>query len=82
MLVKFDIYTLIVGTPFSGLPEWVAAWNKVDPALLAITDVNADGIVQLAEIKLGQDIVVLATPAIANGLLFIRTDKALYVIGR
>jgi cation/acetate symporter len=66
VLVKFDIYTLIVGTPFSGLPEWVAAWNKVDPALLTIADVNADGIVQLAEIKLGQDIVVLATPAIAG----------------
>jgi cation/acetate symporter len=66
VLVKFDIYTLIVGTPFSALPEWVAAWNKVDPALLTIADVNADGIVQLAEIKLGQDIVVLATPAIAG----------------
>jgi cation/acetate symporter len=66
VLVKFDIYTLIVGTPFADLPGWVAAWNKVDPALLSITDVNKDGIVQLAEIRLGQDIVVLATPAIAG----------------
>ena len=66
VLVKFDLYTLIVGTEFSNLPSWVAAWNQVDPALLTITDVNADGIVQLAEIKLGQDIVVLATPAIAG----------------
>jgi cation/acetate symporter len=66
VLVKFDIYTLIVGTPFADLPQWVAAWNKVDPALLTVTDVNNDGIVQLAEIALGQDIVVLATPAIAG----------------
>jgi cation/acetate symporter len=66
VLVKFDIYTLIVGTSFADLPGWVSAWNEVDPTLLTITDVNADGIVQLAEIKLGQDIVVLATPAIAG----------------
>jgi cation/acetate symporter len=66
VLVKFDIYNFIVGTKFADLPSWVAAWNQVDPALLTITDVNADGIVQLAEIKLGQDIVVLATPAIAG----------------
>ncbi|MEO8184821.1 MAG: VC_2705 family sodium/solute symporter, partial [Deltaproteobacteria bacterium] len=66
VLVKFDIYTLIVGSRFSELPFWVAEWTKVDPALLTIVDVNADGVVQLAEIKLGQDIVVLATPAIAG----------------
>ena len=66
VLVKFDLYTLIVGTPFADLPQWVAAWNKVDPALLTVTDVNGDGLVQLAEIALGQDIVVLATPAIAG----------------
>jgi cation/acetate symporter len=66
VLVKFDIYSLIVGTPFADLPGWVAAWNKVDPALLSVADVNKDGIVQLAEIRLGQDIVVLATPAIAG----------------
>jgi cation/acetate symporter len=66
VLVKFDIYTLIVGSQFTALPEWVAAWHRVDPALLTIADVNGDGIVQLAEIKLGQDIVVLATPAIAG----------------
>ncbi len=66
VLVKFDIYTLIVGSKFAELPPWVAAWTKVDPSLLTITDLNADGIVQLAEIKLGQDIVVLATPAIAG----------------
>lgn len=66
VLVKFDIYTLVVGQKFADLPGWVAAWSKVDPRLLAITDINKDGIVQLAEITLGQDIVVLATPEIAG----------------
>lgn len=66
VLVKFDLYTLVVGTNFADLPAWVAAWNKVDPGLVSITDVNRDGIVQLAEIKLGGDVIVLATPAIAG----------------
>jgi cation/acetate symporter len=66
VLVKFDIYTLIVGKNFADLPGWVAAWQKVDPRLLSITDVNKDGVVQLAEIVLGQDIIVLATPEIAG----------------
>jgi cation/acetate symporter len=34
--------------------------------LLSITDVNKDGIVQLAEIVIGTDIIVLATPEIAG----------------
>ncbi|GAB4482961.1 MAG: cation acetate symporter [Burkholderiaceae bacterium] len=66
VLVKFDIYTLIVGSKFADLPAWVAGWQKVDPALLQIADINMDGIVQRAEIRLGQDIVVLATPEIAG----------------
>jgi cation/acetate symporter len=66
VLVKFDIYTLIVGSKFADLPGWVAGWQKVDSALLQITDINMDGIVQLAEIRIGQDIVVLATPEIAG----------------
>jgi cation/acetate symporter len=66
VLVKFDIYTLIVGSNFADLPVWVLGWTKVDPNLLSIVDINRDGIVQLAEIKIGQDIVVLATPEIAG----------------
>ncbi len=66
VLVKFDIYTLIVGSKFADLPAWVAGWQKVDTALLQVADINKDGIVQLAEIRIGQDIVVLATPEIAG----------------
>ena len=66
VLVKFDIYTLVVGKSFADLPAWVSSWQKVDPRLLSIIDVNKDGIVQLAEISIGQDIIVLATPEIAG----------------
>ncbi len=66
VLVKYDVYTLLVGSEFAKLPAWVAAWQKVDPTLLNITDVNRDGLVQLAEIVIGGDIVVLATPEIAG----------------
>src|SRR6185436_10645385 len=45
---------------------WAANWSKVDPSLLSIADINGDGIVQLAEIVLGTDIIVLATPEIAG----------------
>jgi cation/acetate symporter len=66
VLVKYVVYNDIVGTAFSALPAWVQSWQKVDPGLLSIIDVNADGIVQRAEIAIGADIVVLATPEIAG----------------
>ena len=66
VLAKFDIYTLLVGDSFADLPAWVAAWSKVDPKLLSVVDINKDGIVQLAEITLGQDVIVLATPEIVG----------------
>jgi cation/acetate symporter len=66
VLVKYEVFSLVVGTPFSQLPEWVAAWNKVDPSLLSVTDINLDGVLQLNEMTLGGDIIVLAAPAIAG----------------
>jgi cation/acetate symporter len=66
VMVKYVMYHDVVGTSFANLPAWVQAWSKVDPALLSITDINKDGIVQLAEIAIGADIVVLATPEIAG----------------
>jgi cation/acetate symporter len=66
VLAKFDVYTLVVGSEFAKLPGWVAAWRQVDAALLNVADVNRDGIVQLAEIAIGGDIIVLATPEIAG----------------
>jgi cation/acetate symporter len=66
VLVKFDIYHNLVGSSFASLPAWVAAWAKVDPTLMSISDLNGDGIVQLAEIVIGGDLIVLVTPEIAG----------------
>jgi cation/acetate symporter len=66
VLAKFDVYSNLVGSRYSELPAWAAAWRLVDPTLLTITDLNYDGIVQLAEIAIGGDIIVLATPEIAG----------------
>ncbi|WP_047194756.1 sodium:solute symporter family protein [Caldimonas brevitalea] len=66
VLVKYEVFTMVVGTPFDQLPTWVSQWAKVDPSLLSVTDVNKDGILQLGELKIGGDIVVLATPEIGG----------------
>jgi cation/acetate symporter len=66
VLAKYDVYSNLVGSNYADLPAWAAAWRLVDPALLTITDLNFDGIVQLAEIAIGGDIIVLATPEIAG----------------
>ncbi|MET0218113.1 MAG: sodium:solute symporter family protein [Burkholderiales bacterium] len=66
VLVKYTVYYDVVGTAFASLPGWVSAWAKVDPTLMSVVDVNKDGIVQLAEITIGTDLVVLATPEIAG----------------
>ncbi len=66
VLVKYEIFTVLVGTPFDQLPAWVHEWNKVDPALLSVVDVNKDNLLQLNEMTIGGDIVVLLTPELAG----------------
>jgi cation/acetate symporter len=66
VLVKFEVFTMLVGTPFNQLPAWIADWNKVDPTLLSVTDINKDGLLQLNEMTIGGDIIVLAAPAIGG----------------
>ena len=66
VLAKYDMFTNLVGSSFASLPAWAAAWAKVDPGLLNITDINKDGIVQWAEVVIGGDLIVLATPEIAG----------------
>jgi len=66
VLVKYEIFNVLVGTPFDQLPPWIASWTRVDPALLSVVDVNKDGIFQLGEMRIGGDIIVLATPEIAG----------------
>jgi len=66
VLVKYQVFNVLVGTPFDQLPAWVGSWAKVDPTLLSIADVNKDGLFQLGEMRIGGDIIVLATPEIAG----------------
>ncbi|HWW72907.1 MAG TPA: sodium:solute symporter family protein [Duganella sp.] len=68
VLVKYDIYSALVGSDFAHLPNWVSYWSNVDKLnpLFSITDVNHDGVVQLAEITIDADVLVLATPEIAG----------------
>ncbi|MCE2656841.1 MAG: cation acetate symporter [Rubrivivax sp.] len=66
VLVKYEVFNVLVGTPFDKLPGWIAAWNKVDPSLLSVSDINKDGIFQLGEMRIGGDIIVLATPEIGG----------------
>jgi cation/acetate symporter len=66
VLAKYEVYTVLVNTPFDKLPEWIARWSSVDKSLLSVVDINKDGILQLAELSIGGDIIVLATPEIGG----------------
>jgi cation/acetate symporter len=66
VLAKYDVYTNLVGTKFAEIPGWLAAWRAVDPDLIRFTDINGDGILQLAEMRIGGDLIVLMTPELAG----------------
>jgi cation/acetate symporter len=66
VLVKYEVMQSLVGSSFDNLPAWIVQWGKVDAALLSVRDVNNDGLVQFGEIRLGADIIMLATPEIGG----------------
>ncbi len=74
---KYEVRVHLVGSPFDQLPTWVAKAAR-DPTLLAIAEVNADHLLQFSEIKMGADVVMLATPEI-GGLPYVPT--ALVAVG-
>jgi cation/acetate symporter len=65
VLVKYEVMAHLVGQPFDSLPAWMAQWSR-DPSLLSFSDVNGDGILQFAELKMGPDLVMLASPEISG----------------
>lgn len=65
VLVKYEIMAHLVGQPMDSLPAWIAQWSR-DPSLLSVADVNGDGILQFAEMKVGPDLVMLASPEIGG----------------
>jgi cation/acetate symporter len=73
VMVKYEIYTSLVGTDYSRLPNWVSYWGSIDKVnpLISITDLNGDHTVQLAEIAIDGDILVLAAPEISGLPYFI-----------
>jgi cation/acetate symporter len=70
VLVKFEVLSNLVGSSFDTLPSWMAQWARLDSDLLSFSDVNGDGILQLGELKLGADMIMLATPEL-GGMPFV-----------
>ncbi len=66
VLVKYEVMSQLVGMHFDSLPVWIAQWAKLDPALVSVSDINGDHILQFAELQLGPDIVMLATPELGG----------------
>ena len=64
VFAKWEVYSTLIGSHIASLPPWVASWGKV--GLVKIEDINADGILQLAELSLNSDAILLLTPEIAG----------------
>jgi cation/acetate symporter len=62
---KREVYSNVIGQQISSLPAWVQNWSQVG-GLLTIKDGNSDGILQLSEFVINQDIIVLSMPEIAG----------------
>ncbi|MEI7513930.1 MAG: VC_2705 family sodium/solute symporter [Betaproteobacteria bacterium] len=65
VLVKYEVMAHLVGQPMDSLPAWIGQWSR-DPALLSVSDVNGDGVLQFSELKIGADLVMLASPEIGG----------------
>ncbi len=65
VLVKYEVMAHLVGQSFDALPGWMLQWSK-DPNLLSFSDVNSDGVLQFAELRLGADLIMLASPDIGG----------------
>lgn len=65
VLVKYEVMAHLVGQRFDALPAWMAQWAR-DPSLLSFADVNHDNVLQFAELKIGPDLLMLASPEIGG----------------
>ncbi len=65
-LLDPDLATSVIGKSFEEVQNltWIQKWTNV--GMLAVSDSNADGILQINEFFMRPDIVVLATPEIAG----------------
>ncbi|MFL0506488.1 sodium:solute symporter family protein [Ureibacillus sp. 179-F W5.1 NHS] len=61
---RFILMTQVAGSKISELPAWTKTW--VDTGLLKVADTSGNGILEWTELVIANDIVVMATPEIAN----------------
>ncbi|PAE25927.1 MULTISPECIES: sodium:solute symporter family protein [unclassified Bacillus (in: firmicutes)] len=66
---RFILMTQVAGSKITELPAWTKTW--VDTGKLQVADGNGDGILQWKELIISNDIVVMATPEIANLGMFV-----------
>jgi cation/acetate symporter len=66
---RFILMTKVAGSKITELPGWTKSW--VDTGKLQVADGNGDGVLQWNELIISNDIVVMATPEIANLGLFV-----------
>jgi len=66
---RFILMTEVAGRKIAELPAWTQSW--IDTGKLGIADTNGDGILQWPELQIANDIVVMATPEIANLGVFV-----------
>jgi cation/acetate symporter len=70
VMLKVEVFNGLVGTSFDQLPGWIRQWQRVDPALLSVADLNGDGRLQLGELRLHPDLIMLVMPEL-GGLPFV-----------
>ena len=66
VMVKYQVFTELVGTSFGSLPDWIRRWSKLDSSLVSVQDINGDGFLQFSELRLGADMIVLAAPELGG----------------
>ena len=66
VLVKYQVFTELVGSSFAALPDWIRRWSRLDSGLVTVQDINGDGILQWAELRLAGDMIVLAAPELGG----------------
>ncbi|MBL6611058.1 MAG: cation acetate symporter [Flavobacteriaceae bacterium] len=70
VFARLNLIQTVSGQPYAKMPQWFSNWEKT--GLLGFEDKNADGLIQYAadptinELRVDQDIMVLANPEIAN----------------
>ena len=66
VLAKFDVYSLVVGSEFAKLPQWVAAWQRWIRGCCRSSTSTRTASCSSPRSAIGGDIIVLATPEIAG----------------